>query len=96
MGEPEKRREADELVEPLFAGLAGAEEQSEDSLELEAEAEGPKNPWNHPRSAILPGQAVSTADVEREPAMFPLVLKALILMVALVAIGAFIYVTFGA
>ncbi|MEO6709501.1 MAG: hypothetical protein ABI054_01645 [Planctomycetota bacterium] len=96
MGEPEKRREADELVEPLFAGLARAEEHSEDALELEGGDDGPKDPWKHPRSANPPGQAATAADVDREPAMFPLILKALILMVALVAVGAFIYVTFGA
>lgn len=86
MGLPDERREEDELVEPLFAGLSGAEEHDQDAA--------PQDPWKHPRAAPLPGTA-AIEEPEAEPATFPLVLKALFLLIVLIAVGAFVYLTIG-
>jgi hypothetical protein len=98
MGVPDERREERELVEPLFAGLSGAEEPREadpDPAEADEADEGPTDPWKHPRPAHLPSESVPLQDIDAESATFPLVMKALLLLIALVAISAFVYFAFG-
>ncbi len=94
MGLPEKRREADELVEPLFAGLSGAQEEKAKTPGADDSQDAPPDPWKHPRAAQFASQTAS-ADDEAEPSTFPLVMKAVLLLIVLVAIGAFVYLTIG-
>jgi len=93
MGKPDERRRADELVEPLFAGLAGAEEPNRPAESAPAPPTGASDPWTHPRTALPAAPPEDGA--EREPSLAPLVLKALLLLIVLVAISAFVYFAFG-
>ncbi len=89
MGEPEERRREAELVEPLFAGLRGAD--SPDGPDPDDSP--PPDPWkHHARSQPLPATA---PDVEEEPATVRLFVKALFMMLALIAIAAAFYLVFG-
>ena len=95
MGLSDKRREADELVEPLFAGLSGAQERKEAGAGEADAGDAPPDPWKHPRAAQAQGASPTADDIEGEPSTFPLLLKALLLLIVLVAIGAFVYLTIG-
>jgi len=93
MGKPDERREADELVEPLFSGLAGAEQKSDAAEGAPAKQPGAADPWTHPHPAQQAGDVEGGA--EREPSTLPLMLMALLLLIVLVAVSAFVYFAFG-
>ena len=91
MGQPEERRHADHLVEPLLAGLRDADPLQ--GAEAQADATARPDPWTHPpRPAEL---ELRGADLEDEPSSVRLFLKALLVMLALIAGGAVVYFVFG-
>jgi hypothetical protein len=94
MGLPEKRREADEIVEPLFAGLSGAEEQPGRAPEEDEAGEEKLDPWTHSRAALSP-PSLPPANLDAEPSLAPLLLKAFVLLIVLVAFAGFVYFAFG-
>ena len=82
-----EKRESDELVEPLFAGLRGA-----DAERAEPELEAPADPWTH---TARPPPAFAPVDPDAETGMVGLFVKAVVLVLALVAFGGLIYLVFG-
>lgn len=99
MAQPEKSRERDEHVEPLFAGLSRAHDQGDEEAALEQHAStdgaAPRDLWHDSRRAFAPQGEPKPERAEDEPSTGRLLLKALFLLVLLVAAGAFVYLTFG-
>ena len=91
MGEAEQGRGADEHVEPLFAGLRAA-----DSVREREPGTGEpsrSDPWKHSAHA-QPSPALEP-DLAAEPSSVRLFIKALVLVIALIAIAAAVYFVFG-
>ena len=94
MGPPKESRDADDLVEPLYAGLSDAGKRGLDAASAADADSGPSDPWKHPRRAQIPDVPAEGGD-ENEVRIFPLVLKALLLLIVLGALSAFVYLTIG-
>ena len=97
MPQPQGPREFDEHVEPLFAGLSAAHPREGDP-QLQ-DVESPPAPatdlWHDSRRAFAPVADSAPADVEEEPSTLRLLVKAIVLMLLLIAGGAFVYLAFG-
>ena len=91
MVEPDEHRAADDLVEPLFGGLRGA-----DSAGDQAPGSGEavsSDPWRH--RARLASSERETGVPEADKLPLGLYLKAFLVMIALIGIGAAVYFVFG-
>lgn len=103
MGASGERRQSDEFVEPLFAGLRGADAPLAQGTEPPASPQSPDaprpDPWTHPPRPQHPlssaAAAAGAADSEGEPSPTGLFVRALLFVVALLAIAAAVYLVFG-
>ena len=99
MAKPEEPRDADHLVEPLFAGLSRAgprsKERLKSGLENQAVAADEADPWSNSRHVFPLPADLEVDPTEEEPSTARLMFKAVLILVLLVAAGTFVYLTFG-
>jgi hypothetical protein len=93
MVQPDDPLELDSDVEPLFAGLAGAE-RKKDAAQDSADSPEP-DLWHNSRRVFEPDAAQKPASADEEPSTARLLIKAILVLIALVLAGAFVYLAVG-
>jgi len=97
MPQPQGPRDFDEHVEPLLAGLSGAHprEGVPEIPELGGEPAPTSDLWHDSRRAFAPAAASAPEGVDEEPSTAGLLIKAIVVLLLLIAGGAFVYLAFG-
>lgn len=95
MSQPEGPRKFDEHVEPLFAGLSGAHPREGDPDVPEVGGAPAPDLWHDSRRAFAPVAGSAPRDLDEEPSTLRLLIKAIVVLLLLIASGAFVYLAFG-